>query len=103
MDAPREIAELVLQFGLSQQPRILERAGKEIAEHRQRFERVGGALRVIDADDEQSEAPPSAADGNQDGGVRVETRGEGPDTPIASNTTKLGRQQNRRIEFQIIK
>ena len=34
---------------------------------------------------------------------RVETRGEGPDTPIASNTTKLGRQQNRRIEFQIIK
>jgi OOP family OmpA-OmpF porin len=34
---------------------------------------------------------------------RVETRGEGPDTPIASNTTKVGRQQNRRIEFQIIK
>ena len=34
---------------------------------------------------------------------RVETRGEGPDTPIASNATKLGRQQNRRIEFQIIK
>lgn len=34
---------------------------------------------------------------------RVETRGEGPDTPITSNTTKLGRQQNRRIEFQIIK
>jgi outer membrane protein OmpA-like peptidoglycan-associated protein len=34
---------------------------------------------------------------------RIETRGEGPDTPIASNATKVGRQQNRRIEFQIIK
>jgi len=34
---------------------------------------------------------------------RIETRGEGPDTPIASNATKLGRQTNRRIEFQIIK
>ncbi|HWO13891.1 MAG TPA: OmpA family protein [Polyangiaceae bacterium] len=34
---------------------------------------------------------------------RVETRGEGPDAPIASNSTKAGRQANRRIEFQIIK
>jgi outer membrane protein OmpA-like peptidoglycan-associated protein len=34
---------------------------------------------------------------------RIETRGEGPDSPIASNNTRAGRQANRRIEFQIIK
>jgi outer membrane protein OmpA-like peptidoglycan-associated protein len=34
---------------------------------------------------------------------RIETRGEGPDAPIATNNTKQGRQANRRIEFQIIK
>lgn len=34
---------------------------------------------------------------------RIETRGEGPDSPISSNKTPAGRQANRRIEFQIIK
>jgi OOP family OmpA-OmpF porin len=34
---------------------------------------------------------------------RIETRGEGPDSPISSNNTRAGRQSNRRIEFQIIK
>jgi outer membrane protein OmpA-like peptidoglycan-associated protein len=34
---------------------------------------------------------------------RILTRGEGPDTPIANNKTRAGRQQNRRIEFTIIK
>jgi outer membrane protein OmpA-like peptidoglycan-associated protein len=34
---------------------------------------------------------------------RIMTRGEGPDSPIASNSTPAGRQANRRIEFQIIK
>ena len=34
---------------------------------------------------------------------RIMTRGEGPDVPIADNKTAAGRQQNRRIEFQIIK
>jgi OmpA-OmpF porin, OOP family len=33
---------------------------------------------------------------------RVLTRGEGPDMPIADNKTRAGRQQNRRIEFQIV-
>jgi outer membrane protein OmpA-like peptidoglycan-associated protein len=34
---------------------------------------------------------------------RIETRGEGPDSPVATNNTRAGRQSNRRIEFQIIK
>jgi outer membrane protein OmpA-like peptidoglycan-associated protein len=34
---------------------------------------------------------------------RIQTRGEGPDEPIASNKTRAGRQANRRIEFKIIK
>jgi OOP family OmpA-OmpF porin len=34
---------------------------------------------------------------------RVLTRGEGPDSPIADNKTRQGRQQNRRIEFNIVK
>jgi OOP family OmpA-OmpF porin len=34
---------------------------------------------------------------------RILTRGEGPDSPIADNKTRQGRQQNRRIEFNIIK
>jgi OOP family OmpA-OmpF porin len=34
--------------------------------------------------------------------TRVETRGAGPDDPIADNKTDKGRQQNRRIEFKLI-
>ncbi len=34
--------------------------------------------------------------------AQVETRGAGPDEPIADNATRLGRQQNRRIEFKIL-
>jgi outer membrane protein OmpA-like peptidoglycan-associated protein len=34
---------------------------------------------------------------------RVLTRGEGPDSPIADNKTRNGRQLNRRIEFTIVK
>ncbi len=33
---------------------------------------------------------------------RVETRGMGPDDPIADNKTEKGRQQNRRIEFKLL-
>ena len=33
---------------------------------------------------------------------RIETRGAGPDEPIDSNTTAIGRQQNRRIEFKLL-
>ena len=35
-------------------------------------------------------------------GARIETRGAGPDEPIASNKTKRGRTQNRRIEFKLL-
>ncbi len=34
---------------------------------------------------------------------RLVTKGYGPDQPVASNETEEGRQQNRRIEFRIIK
>jgi OOP family OmpA-OmpF porin len=34
---------------------------------------------------------------------RILTRGEGPDSPVADNKTRSGRQANRRIEFTIIK
>jgi outer membrane protein OmpA-like peptidoglycan-associated protein len=33
---------------------------------------------------------------------RVETKGAGPDNPIADNKTDKGRQQNRRIEFKLV-
>ncbi len=33
---------------------------------------------------------------------RIETRGAGPDEPIADNKTNAGRQQNRRIEFKLL-
>ena len=33
---------------------------------------------------------------------RIETRGAGPDEPIASNASALGRTQNRRIEFELL-
>jgi OOP family OmpA-OmpF porin len=36
-----------------------------------------------------------------DGG-RIQTRGAGPDEPIAPNKTKRGRTQNRRIEFKLL-
>ena len=34
--------------------------------------------------------------------TRVETRGVGPDEPIADNKTNAGRTQNRRIEFELL-
>jgi len=34
---------------------------------------------------------------------RVETQGFGPDRPVASNDTEEGREQNRRIEFKILR
>jgi outer membrane protein OmpA-like peptidoglycan-associated protein len=34
---------------------------------------------------------------------RIETRGAGPDEPIADNDTGEGKQRNRRIEFKILK
>jgi OOP family OmpA-OmpF porin len=33
---------------------------------------------------------------------RIETRGAGPDEPIADNKTKAGKAQNRRIEFKLL-
>jgi OOP family OmpA-OmpF porin len=33
---------------------------------------------------------------------RIQTRGAGPDEPIADNKTPAGRQQNRRIEFELL-
>ena len=33
---------------------------------------------------------------------RIETRGAGPQEPVADNNTAAGRQENRRIEFNII-
>ena len=33
---------------------------------------------------------------------RVETKGVGPDQPIAPNATKKGKEQNRRIEFKLL-
>ena len=35
-------------------------------------------------------------------GSRIETKGLGPDQPIADNETKAGRAENRRIEFKLI-
>jgi len=34
---------------------------------------------------------------------RLETEGFGPDRPVASNDTEAGREQNRRIEFKILR
>ena len=36
------------------------------------------------------------------GEERIQTRGAGPDEPIADNKTATGRQQNRRIEFELL-
>jgi outer membrane protein OmpA-like peptidoglycan-associated protein len=33
---------------------------------------------------------------------RIQTRGVGPDEPIADNKTAVGKQKNRRIEFKIL-
>ena len=36
-------------------------------------------------------------------GARIVAKGYGPDNPIATNATKEGRAQNRRIEFMRLK
>lgn len=35
-------------------------------------------------------------------GSAIETRGDGPDRPVAANTTDAGRARNRRIEFRVL-
>ena len=37
------------------------------------------------------------------GESRLETIGYGPDRPVAENSTVVGRQQNRRIEFKMLR
>jgi outer membrane protein OmpA-like peptidoglycan-associated protein len=37
------------------------------------------------------------------GKARLVSKGFGPDNPIADNTTDPGREQNRRVEFNIVK
>jgi outer membrane protein OmpA-like peptidoglycan-associated protein len=34
-------------------------------------------------------------------GMRITTRGMGPDQPVASNATESGRAQNRRVEINL--
>ena len=34
-------------------------------------------------------------------GMRISTRGMGPDQPVASNATEVGRSQNRRVEINL--
>jgi OOP family OmpA-OmpF porin len=63
---------------------------------------TGTVERNVAISKERAEAVKLYLTGRGIAGDRVETRGAGPNEPVADNATKVGRTLNRRIEFKLI-
>lgn len=63
---------------------------------------VGDAKKNIDLSKERADSVKAFLVSQGIVGERIDTRGAGPDEPIADNKTAAGRQKNRRIEFKLL-
>lgn len=63
---------------------------------------VGEAKTNIELSEARAASVKAYMVGKGIGAERVETRGAGPNEPVADNGTDKGRQQNRRIEFKLL-
>jgi len=63
---------------------------------------VGDAQKNIDLSQERANSVKEYMVGKGIETGRIETRGAGPNEPVADNSTDKGRQENRRIEFKLL-
>jgi OOP family OmpA-OmpF porin len=63
---------------------------------------VGEAQKNIELSQQRADAVKDYMVGKGIDASRVETRGAGPNEPVADNATDKGRQENRRIEFKLL-
>jgi len=63
---------------------------------------TGGRDKNVKLSTERAEAVKAYLVGKGIEPSRIQTRGAGPDEPLDSNATAVGRQRNRRIEFKLI-
>ena len=63
---------------------------------------VGDRKKNVDLSKDRADAVKTYFVGKGIDEKRIETRGAGPDEPIADNKQAAGRQKNRRIEFKLL-
>jgi len=63
---------------------------------------IGDRQKNVDLSKARAESVKSYLVGQGIDAARIETRGAGPDEPIADNKNDAGRQKNRRIEFKLL-
>ncbi len=63
---------------------------------------VGDAKKNIDLSKQRADSVKAFLVSQEVAAERIDTRGAGPDEPIADNKTAAGRQKNRRIEFKLL-
>ncbi|HXK17852.1 MAG TPA: OmpA family protein [Polyangiaceae bacterium] len=63
---------------------------------------VGEAQKNIELSQERANSVKEYMVGKGIATARIETRGAGPNEPVADNATDKGRQENRRIEFKLL-
>ena len=63
---------------------------------------VGEAQKNIELSQQRADSVKEYMVGKGIATARIETRGAGPNEPVADNATDKGRQENRRIEFKLL-
>jgi outer membrane protein OmpA-like peptidoglycan-associated protein len=92
----------------SSQP-VLDDAAKVLSQYPQlrvqivgHTDNLGDRARNVTLSQQRADAVKAYLTERGVGADRIETRGAGPDEPVADNDTEAGKQRNRRIEFKLL-